>query len=198
MKAPVSRCEAVCAHPVGRVATYTSSTVKRGVGRLVARRWQASYIAFENCGETGFFMAASGQIYHAVISKDTLGASQRSGQLRGPIRATQKARLRASRIKAGVTSDARQVTSARSADRFKGFRSFLPWPLSGISFGLKIDQWRLISKKTGRPSGLGRRLRKIGGNMSTENRDRLALRMGPDTKRKIDQWYEAAGCHSRN
>ena len=22
--------------------------------------------------------------------------------------------------------------------------------------------------------------------------------MGPDTKRKIDQWYEAAGCHSRN
>ena len=33
--------------------------------------------------------------------------------------------------------------------------------------------------------------------MSTENRDRLALRMGPDTKRKIDQWYEAAGCHSR-
>ena len=34
--------------------------------------------------------------------------------------------------------------------------------------------------------------------MSTENRDRLALRMGPDTKRKIDQWYEAAGCHSRN
>ena len=34
--------------------------------------------------------------------------------------------------------------------------------------------------------------------MSSENRDRLALRMGPDTKRKIDQWYEAAGCHSRN
>ena len=34
--------------------------------------------------------------------------------------------------------------------------------------------------------------------MSTENRDRLALRMGPDTKRKIDQWYAAAGCHSRN
>ena len=34
--------------------------------------------------------------------------------------------------------------------------------------------------------------------MSAENRDRLALRMGPDTKRKIDQWYEAAGCHSRN
>ena len=34
--------------------------------------------------------------------------------------------------------------------------------------------------------------------MSTENRDRLALRMGPDTKRKIDQWYETAGCRSRN
>ena len=34
--------------------------------------------------------------------------------------------------------------------------------------------------------------------MSTENRDRLALRMGPETKRKIDQWYEAAGCRSRN
>lgn len=34
--------------------------------------------------------------------------------------------------------------------------------------------------------------------MSKENRDRLALRMGPETKRKIDQWYEAAGCHSRN
>ena len=35
-------------------------------------------------------------------------------------------------------------------------------------------------------------------NMSTENKDRLALRMKPDTKRKIDQWYKAAGCHSRN
>ena len=34
--------------------------------------------------------------------------------------------------------------------------------------------------------------------MSKENRDRLALRMGPEPKRKIDQWYEAAGCHSRN
>ena len=28
--------------------------------------------------------------------------------------------------------------------------------------------------------------------MSTENKDRLALRMKPDTKRKIDQWYKAA------
>ena len=34
--------------------------------------------------------------------------------------------------------------------------------------------------------------------MSIENKDRLALRMKPDTKRKIDQWYKAAGCHSRN
>ena len=34
--------------------------------------------------------------------------------------------------------------------------------------------------------------------MSTESKDRLALRMKPDTKRKIDQWYKAAGCHSRN
>lgn len=34
--------------------------------------------------------------------------------------------------------------------------------------------------------------------MSTENKDRLALRMGPDTKRKIDQWYKAAGCGSKN
>ena len=34
--------------------------------------------------------------------------------------------------------------------------------------------------------------------MRTENRDRLALRMGPDTKQKIDQWYKAAGCRSRN
>jgi len=35
-------------------------------------------------------------------------------------------------------------------------------------------------------------------NMSTENKDRLALRMKPDTKRKIDQWYKAAGCRSKN
>lgn len=36
------------------------------------------------------------------------------------------------------------------------------------------------------------------GILSTENKDRLALRMGPDTKRKIDQWYKAAGCRSKN
>ena len=34
--------------------------------------------------------------------------------------------------------------------------------------------------------------------MNDENRDRLTLRMGPETKRKIDQWYEATGCRSRN
>ena len=34
--------------------------------------------------------------------------------------------------------------------------------------------------------------------MSKENRERLPLRMGESTKRKIDQWYETAGCHSRN
>lgn len=34
--------------------------------------------------------------------------------------------------------------------------------------------------------------------MSRENKDRLALRMGPDTKRKIEQWYKAVGCRSRN
>ena len=34
--------------------------------------------------------------------------------------------------------------------------------------------------------------------MSKENKDRLALRMKPDTKRKIEQWYKAAGCRSKN
>lgn len=34
--------------------------------------------------------------------------------------------------------------------------------------------------------------------MSIENKERLALRMEPETKRKIDQWYKAAGCRSRN
>ena len=34
--------------------------------------------------------------------------------------------------------------------------------------------------------------------MSAENKDRLALRMKPDTKRKIEQWYKAAGCRSKN
>lgn len=31
-----------------------------------------------------------------------------------------------------------------------------------------------------------------------ENKDRLALRMKPETRRKINQWYEAAGCRSMN
>ena len=95
----------------------------------------------------------SGQIYHAVISEDTLGAGAQ-GSPEGPIL---RAR-RASRIKAGVTSDTGRVTSARSADRFKGFQGLGTGLLSGVSFGLKISQWRLISKKTSRSNRLGRRL----------------------------------------
>ena len=34
--------------------------------------------------------------------------------------------------------------------------------------------------------------------MSTETKDRLALRMQPETKRRIDQWYEADNCRSKN
>ena len=34
--------------------------------------------------------------------------------------------------------------------------------------------------------------------MSTEIRDRLALRMQPETKRKIEQWYQADNCKSQN
>ena len=34
--------------------------------------------------------------------------------------------------------------------------------------------------------------------MSTETKDRLALRMKPETKRKIEQWYEADNCRSKN
>lgn len=34
--------------------------------------------------------------------------------------------------------------------------------------------------------------------MSNETKERLALRMQPETKRKIDQWYKTAGCRSRN
>lgn len=34
--------------------------------------------------------------------------------------------------------------------------------------------------------------------MSKENKYRLALRTGSETKQKIDQWYAASGCHSRN
>ena len=63
-----------------------------------------------------------------------------------------------SRIKAGVTSDTRQVTSARSADRFKDFRAFPAGPLFGVSFGLQIEYWCLISLKPSRSKELGRRL----------------------------------------
>lgn len=34
--------------------------------------------------------------------------------------------------------------------------------------------------------------------MSKETKDRLALRMSPATRRRIEQWYEAAGCPSMN
>lgn len=34
--------------------------------------------------------------------------------------------------------------------------------------------------------------------MSRENKDRLALRMQPETRQKIDQWYAASGCRSMN
>jgi hypothetical protein len=34
--------------------------------------------------------------------------------------------------------------------------------------------------------------------MSNESKDRLALRMQPDTRRKIEQWYQAADCRSMN
>ena len=67
----------------------------------------------------------SGKMYHAVISKDHAGRGRR---------AAQRPDLRAGRINAGVTSDARQVTSARSADRFKGFRGFPAGLLTGVCF----------------------------------------------------------------
>lgn len=34
--------------------------------------------------------------------------------------------------------------------------------------------------------------------MSRENKNRLALRMQPETRRKIDQWCAASGCRSMN
>ena len=34
--------------------------------------------------------------------------------------------------------------------------------------------------------------------MSTETRDRLALRMRPETRRKIEQWYREDNCRSQN
>ena len=34
--------------------------------------------------------------------------------------------------------------------------------------------------------------------MSTETRERLALRMQPETKRRIEQWYQADNCKSQN
>ena len=34
--------------------------------------------------------------------------------------------------------------------------------------------------------------------MSNENRERLALRMQPETRRRIEQWYAADNCQSKN
>ncbi len=34
--------------------------------------------------------------------------------------------------------------------------------------------------------------------MSNENRERLALRMQPETRRRIEQWYAADNCQSMN
>ncbi len=34
--------------------------------------------------------------------------------------------------------------------------------------------------------------------MSTETRNRLALRMQPETKQRIEQWYQADNCKSQN
>ena len=34
--------------------------------------------------------------------------------------------------------------------------------------------------------------------MSTENRERLALRMQPETRKRIEQWYAADNCQSMN
>lgn len=81
------------------------------------------------------------------------------------------------RRKAGVTSDARQVTSARSADRFKGFQSFPAGVFSGVSFGLKITHWCLFPLKTSRLKGLGQHLIKIWKYFST-----LSLEHGMDVK----------------
>ncbi len=34
--------------------------------------------------------------------------------------------------------------------------------------------------------------------MSTETRNRLALKMQPETKQRIEQWYQADNCKSQN
>ena len=63
-------------------------------------------------------MAAIGQIYHAVISKDTLGASQRPGQPRGPDFKGIKRGPRASPAKGGSRGERRSGgTSELSAHR---------------------------------------------------------------------------------
>ncbi len=138
MKAPVSRCKAVCAHPTGRVASIP-------LRRAETRRWPP-------CGRC-WANAPSNPAFPSVAD----GRRAKEGRPRMP---DLKAR-RASRINAGVTSDARQVTSARSANRFKGFRGFPAGLLTGVCFRRKTGRWRLISQKHSRPNGLGRRLSKI-------------------------------------
>ena len=34
--------------------------------------------------------------------------------------------------------------------------------------------------------------------MSKETRDRIAFRMQPETRRRIEQWYAADNCQSKN
>ena len=143
VSAPVSRCKAVCAHPAAWVASVH-------LQRAETRCWPPCGPLSASPQRRRNFSVRSGQIYHAVISKGTLGASTQ-GSPEGPIQGHKGQR----RIKAGVTSDARQVTSARSADRFKGFRDFLPRLLLGVSFGLKISEWRLFSRNPAVPTGWG-------------------------------------------
>lgn len=74
---------------------------------------------------------------------------------------------------------------------FKGFRGFPGWLLTGVCFPTNTavpTDW----------DGVYQRFGGVKDTLSTENKDRLALRMGPDTKRKIEQWYKAAGCRSKN
>ena len=122
MKAPVSRCKAVCAYPTGRMASIP-------LRRAETRRWPP-------CGRC-WANALSNPAFPSVAN----GRRAKEGHPRMP---DLKAR-RASRINAGVTSDARQVTSARSADRFKGFPAGL---LTGVCFrstaliAVCPDEWR--------------------------------------------------------
>ena len=133
---------------------YTFQPLKRGVDPRVAC-----------CGERVTQGLDGGKMYHAIISKSHADTGRR---------AAQRPDLRASRIKAGVTSDARQVTSARSADRFKGFRGFPAGLLTGVYF--RADGV-CFPTNTAVPTGWGGVYQRFGGvkgTLSTENKDRLA------------------------